>query len=334
MAIGEKRALIFGVSGQDGTYLAELLKAKDYRVYGTTTSPSSSVKGEVDEVVTMVLPDSNNVTNLVGEVKPDEIYFLSAVHFSSQSDANKRANLEQFLSVNALSFHDVLKAVQRCSPPTKVFYAASAQVFGVPEQCPQDESCPRRPVTGYGVSKSLGMDICRYYREAQNVFVSAGILYNHESALRPQDFVSTQIVSAAAGAALGTGQRLSVRDLDAVADWGAAQDYVRAMWEILQLQRGDDFVIASGEPRAVREFIAEAYSHVGLDWRSYVANLGARAVSIRNPYVGNPRKIEAACGWKRSISFKELVASLVDSQLRRMSEGAPRSVHARPDGLS
>jgi GDPmannose 4,6-dehydratase len=208
-------------------------------------------------------------------------------------------------------------------PSCRFFYAASAQVFGAPASSPQNELTPRNPDTPYGISKGAGMDVCRYFRAHRGVFTSVGILYNHESPRRGESFITTQIARAAALASVGLGEHLSIRDLDAIVDWGAAQDYVRAMWLALQQSTSGDYVIASGTGRTVRDFAQAAFAVVRLRASDYLTQESPPTTSTRVPLVGNSSKIREICGWEPAISFDELVRSMVETQMQRLAEGTP-----------
>lgn len=321
-----KRALITGVNGQDGSYLAELLLAHGYGVIGLDRNPPpqdlpslAALDGHL--VVDLIEPGSLEAA--VRQVRPDELYHLAAHHFSSQTDENRTGPLEPFLRVNLIAPSEALEFIATELPSCRFFYAASAQVFGAPSSWPQNESTPRNPDTPYGISKSAGMDVCRYFRTHRGVFASVGILYNHESPRRGDSFITTQIARAAARAARGLPSRLVLKDLEAVVDWGAAQDYVRAMWLTLQQPGADDYIIASGKGRTVREFAEEAFSVVGMHAADRVTQETPKAHSRGVPYVGDSSRIREVGGWEPVISFGELVRSMVEAQLQQPAERTP-----------
>ena len=320
-----KRALITGITGQDGFYLAEFLLEQGYRVYGvdrTVEGLSHDLKSSLHGIEVMDVRDPRPLGDLVQRLRPHETYHLAAHHFSSQTDLNRVGQVAPFIAVNLLAADAILDSLRRVFPEGRFFYPASAQIFGRPDAYPQSEATPPRPDTPYAISKAAGLYLCRYYRSAHHVFAAAGILYNHESPRRPAGFVTTEIARAAARAALGNPSRLVLRDLDAVVDWGAAQDYVRAMWLVLQQGRADEFVIASGIARTVREFAEEAFAVVGLSAADYVTQESPVVGRDRVPYVGDSTKIRMQSGWEPAVSFTELVRSLVGAQLERLKEAA------------
>jgi GDPmannose 4,6-dehydratase len=322
-----KRALITGVNGQDGSYLAELLLGQGYRVIGLDRTPPpkdlpSLAALDAHLVVDLMVPGSLEAA--VGQVRPDELYYLAAHHFSSQTDGNRSGLLEPFLRVNLMAPSDALEFIATELPSCRFFYAASAQVFGAPASSPQNEWTPRNPDTAYGISKSAGMDVCRYFRTHRGVFASVGILYNHESPRRGESFITTQIARAAALASTGASQPLIVRDLDAVVDWGAAQDYVRAMWLSLQQETSGEYIIASGTGRTVRDFAEAAFAVVSLRASDHVNQEGPAPTSTRIPRVGDISKIREACGWDPAISFGDLVRSMVEAHLQLPAQGTSR----------
>lgn len=315
----KKRALIVGVTGQDGSYLAELLLRKRYEVHGLARSSSSlvaSIAGSLHSFTPVDLDDPLPLHELLLEVRPDEIYYLAAHHFSS-SAPTVGSREDVFLRVNVDGPVLTLQGMRRHLPESRLFFASSCQIFGDPDSSPQDEFTPHRPRTPYAISKSTSTHLCRYFREVHDLFVVAGILYNHESPRRRPGFVTTKIARAAALAYLGRPEPLVIRDLDAVVDWGAAEDYVRAMWLTLQQEESDDYVVASGIGRSVREFVVQAFEHVGhspilLDGRTPTG-------VVSHPYVGNSARLRTACGWQPSITFEQLVKEMVDAQVRVLS---------------
>jgi GDPmannose 4,6-dehydratase len=321
-----KRALITGVNGQDGAYLAELLLGQGYRVIGLDRRPpprDMPSLAALDRHLVVDLLEPGALEAAVRQVRPDELYHLAAHHFSSQTDDNRTGRLEPFLRVNLIAPSEALEFIAKELPSCRYFCAASAQVFGAPTSSPQTESTPRNPDTPYGISKSAAMDVCRYFRNHRGVFASAGILYNHESPRRGESFVTTQIARAAALASTGVREPLRLRDLNAVVDWGAAQDYVRAMWLTLQQRTSGEYIIASGAGRTVREFAEAAFAVVRLRASDYLTQESPPTTSTRVPLVGNSSKIREICGWEPAISFDELVRSMVETQMQRLAEGTP-----------
>ena len=319
------RALITGISGQDGFYLAEWLLQQGYAVFGTTrlvTQVSPKIRGRLAGVFVADLIQSHQLMEIVRRVQPHEVYHLAAYHFSSQRNENSLGQLEPFVAVNLRAADCVLQILRDEMPSSRFFYAASAHIFGVPAMMPQTEEMPHHPDTLYAISKSAGVHLCRYYRTTFGIFAAAGILYNHESPRRRADFVTTQIAHAAARAALGSRAPLVLRDLDAVVDWGAAQDYVRAMWLILQQPRADEYIIASGVPRTVREFAQVAFDAVGLRADDFVFQSSQDVPPARLPYVGDNSKLRQVCGWEPTFSFHDLVRAMVLAQVDELKRSS------------
>lgn len=313
-----KRALIVGVSGQDGYYLSLFLQKKGYAVYGVDRIVSSlctEQKRALTDVAQIELSQTGMLVEYVMKTMPDEIYYLAAHHFSSQGDENRSGRMSPFLSVNLITPNEVLELLQNELPNGRFFYAASAHIFGVPDICPQTELTPHRPDTPYAISKSAAVMLCRYYRETHRIYTVSGILYNHESPRRSSSFVTMEIARAAAKAAKQKGEPLFLRDLNAIVDWGAAQDYVEAMWYTLQQSNGDEYVISSGVPRTVMDFAREAFSCVRLRAEDHVFQKPEILKSERIPYVGDNSKIKQICGWQPSKKFQMLVKEMVDTQL-------------------
>ena len=312
-------ALITGVNGQDGYYLSEWLFRKGYEVYGISRSLTqipTDMKDWLTGIFCVDLTEPQGLAEFVRRVQPHEVYHLAAHHFSSQNNENCTGQLNPFVAVNLLAPNIILEVLRYEFPQSRFFYAASPHVFGLADVCPQTEGTPHRPKTPYGISKSAGVHLCGYYRENFGLHTSAGILYNHESPRRSANFVTTQIVRAAAKAALGSPEPLKIRDLDAVVDWGAAQDYVIAMWQMLQQPRGDDFIIASGVPRTVLDFAVTAFNYVGLRAADFIFQEKKTNLTKSLPYVGDNSKIRQICEWKPSVSFVDLVTTMVDSHIQ------------------
>ncbi len=316
-----KSALVVGAAGQDGYYLTRLLAKKGYAVYGADRfilNICLEQRQMMAGLFEIELSQTGKLAECVREIKPDEIYYLAAHHFSSQGHENRAGRMSPFLAVNLITPNEVLEIIQTDLPNCRFFYAASAHIFGVPDECPQTTVTPHRPNTPYAISKSTAVLLCRYYRETHNVFTVAGILYNHESTRRQDSFVTTQIARAAAMAKLGKGERLVLRDLKAVVDWGAAEDYVEAMWLTLQQSVGDEYIISTGQPRTIMDFAKEAFSVVGLSAEKYVFQGTELKSNFCMPYIGDNSKIINSCGWKPRIPFTSLVKEMVEFQLEQL----------------
>jgi len=314
----QKRALITGIAGQDGSYLAELLLAKGYEVHGMEpqlgSAPPPLLAPFAERLHLHVgdLGDAASVNALVALVRPDEIYNLAAVSFVPTSWSDPIPSAE----VTALGVTRLLEAVRACVPTAHVFHASSAELFGNPTEVPQTELTPISPRTPYGAAKAYAHFMVRSYREAFGMFVATGILYNHESPRRAETFVTRKVTKAAARIKLGQQDKLAMGSLEARRDWGFAGDYVEAMWLALQAESADDYVIATGETHSVQELCEVAFGAVGLDWRKHVHIDPAfvRAVDGRQ-LVGDPRKAKAQLGWAPRVQFKELVTTMVGADL-------------------
>jgi len=313
-----KKVLITGISGQDGSYLSELLLDKGYEVYGVTRSSSlvpENISKRIKNSYEIDIAKSDVLKKIILDVLPDEIYHLAAYHFSSQNEGNKKKSFNKFYSINLLATNEILETIRFYLPNCRFFYASSCQVFGRVNSSPQCENTPFQPDSLYSISKVAGANLCKFYRDHHNIFASVGILYNHESIRRPKSFVTTLIAESAAKAFLGYPVKLELRDINALADWGAAQDYVRAMWLTLQLQKGDDFIISSGLAHSVGEFAEIAFRSVGLNSLNYVFQNPNFESDPRIPFVGDNTKIKNECNWKPIITFENLVKDMVQNQI-------------------
>jgi GDPmannose 4,6-dehydratase len=311
------RAIIVGSSGQDGSLLYDLLSEKGYEVIGLSrtsmTSSTGAWKGPAINI-----SDFLAVSDLVLRVRPKEIYFLAAAHHSSQDDQGDEGNLFRISTdIHLTALVAFLEAIRRNSPYTRLFYAASSHVFGAPVEQPQTESTPINPESIYGITKAAGLFACRNYRKLHGVFASVGILYNHESTLRSARFVSKKIITGVADIKRGHSKKIVLGDLDSLADWGYAPDYVSAMHQMLQLGKPDDFILATGKVQSVRDFVSSAFDWVGLDYLNYVET-NAELVRRKTPgLIGSPDKFMAASNWKPSLCFVEMVHLLVQQELER-----------------
>jgi GDPmannose 4,6-dehydratase len=317
------RALIIGVTGQDGFYLTKLLAEYGYEIYGTSRSPEAAdpeLFPLLKRLFTVDLTKIGQAAEVVLKCAPDEIYYLAAHHFSSQDGVKEPEHWHDFLAVNVLSPRNILQVLSDFLPGCRFFYAASAHVFGMPAECPQTELTPMRPNTRYGITKNMGVCLCRYYRDMKALYACSGILYNHESPRRGLNFVTSRIARAAALSYLGESQPLRLLNLDAIVDWGSAQDYVQAMWLILKQSQGDDFIISTGNGRTVKEFAEAAFGCLGLRAESFIfqEQTGSTAKE-RLPYIGDSTKIRNVCGWKSLIQFEEMVKNMVTHHVSSLS---------------
>jgi len=324
-----KRALITGVTGQDGSYLAELLLAKGYEVYGIIRRASTFNTERVEQIyqdpheqdytfklVYGDLNDASSLNKILRTVRPDEIYNLGA-----QSHVKVSFDVPEYTAeVAALGTLRLLESIRESGLTPRFYQASSSEMYGKVAETPQRESTPIHPRSPYACSKAFAYWITINYREAYGLHASNGILFNHESPRRGETFVTRKITRAVARIKLGLQQELYLGNLDAMRDWGYAKDYVEAMWLMLQQEAPGDYVVATGETHSVREFLQEAFSHVGLDWEQYV-KIDPRYFrpSEVDQLCGDPAKIKRRLGWEPKVSFKELVQIMVDADLQRIA---------------
>ena len=319
-----KRALITGIGGQDGSYLAELLLEQGYHVTGLVRpgAPRFENLAAVEDAVELHEADLLHQTSLAQALraaKPDEVYNLAAPSFVPAS-WERPVETAEFAAVGATS---LLEAIRGVKPEIRFYQASSSEIFGDPRETPQTEETPLAPVTPYGVAKAYAHFSARSYRHRYGLFACSGILYNHESPRRPLEFLPRKVAHGAAAISLGLQEELVLGDLDARRDWGFAKDYVRAMWLMLQQDAPDDYVVASGEDHAVRELVQLAFAHVGLEWQDYVRIDPAleRGTAELHRLVGNPAKARERLGWEPEVDFTQLVHLLVDADLQRLRAG-------------
>jgi GDPmannose 4,6-dehydratase len=320
------RALITGITGQDGSYLAELLLEKGYEVHGIIRRVAIEdpehrlwrilhIKDRL-HLHAASLESLPSIYRVFQTVKPDECYHLAAQSFVTYSFEDEFSTL----NANINGTHHVLSALRDCAPTCRFYFAASSEMFGKVAEVPQTERTPFHPRSAYGISKVAGFHLTRNYREAYNIQASSGILYNHESPRRGFEFVTRKITSHAARIKLGLAKELCLGNLDAKRDWGHARDYVRAMWLMLQQDKPDDYVIATGEQHSVREFAEVAFSHLSLNYRDYVVvdPQLLRPADVET-LLGNAAQAKKHLGWTHRASFSELVREMVEADLRFFS---------------
>ena len=313
-----RRALITGIAGQDGSLLAELLLAEGYEVVGSVRSLSGNL-ANLDairdrlELVELDLAGERAVAETLALHRPDEVYNLAAISLVSRSWQEPVRTAQ----VGVVGVTVLLEAIRRGHPGTRFFQASSAEMFGEPAEAPQTEETPLGPLTPYGVAKTFGHFLTGCYRARYGLHASSGILFNHESPRRPLEFVTRKVCHAAAAARLGLLEELPLGRLDARRDWGAAEDYVRAMWLMLQAGRPGDYLIATGESHSVEELVSLAFGHVGLDWRDYVRSDEALMRGGGEPasLVGDSSRARERLGWEPAVRFDELVRRMVDADL-------------------
>ena len=319
-----KKALITGITGQDGSYLAELLLSKGYEVTGMVRRASTETYERIQHIRDQIrleqgdLLDPHSLVTLMEKVEPDEIYNLAAMSFVPTSWSQPVLTGE----FTGLGVTKILEAMRRVCPKAHFYQASSSEMFGRVVETPQSEKTPFYPRSPYGVAKVYGHFITVNYRESYNLFAVSGILFNHESPRRGKEFVTRKITDAVARIKTGKQKELRMGNLDAKRDWGFSGDYVRAMWMMLQQEKPEDYVVATGETHSVREFLQIAFSHVGLNYEDYVV---IDPEFIRPAEVdlllGNPTKARTQMGWKPEVSFEQLVQMMVDADMERQQGG-------------
>jgi GDPmannose 4,6-dehydratase len=315
-----KTALISGITGQDGSYLAELLLGKGYRVVGivrrSSTTPYERIAHLVDrvELVSADLLDQTSLVDAMASVKPDEIYNLAAQSFVATSWTQPVLTGE----FTAIGVTRMLEAMKRACPKARFYQASSSEMFGKVRETPQTEHTSFYPRSPYGVAKTYGHWITVNYRESFGLYASSGILFNHESPRRGLEFVTRKVTDAVARIKLGRAKELRLGNLDARRDWGYAADYVDAMWRMLQLDEPEDFVIGTGETRSVKELCDIAFKAAGLDWQEFVKVDPAffRPAEV-DVLVADATKAHKSLGWKPTVTFAELVRMMVEADLER-----------------
>jgi len=327
-----KKALVTGITGQDGSYLAELLLDQGYEVHGIVRRVAFEdplarmwrIRHILDKIHlhSASMESYASLFDIVMGVKPDECYHLAAQSYVSYSFEDEFSTI----NTNLNGTHYILSSIKRQAPNCKFYFAGSSEMFGNSSQTPQNESTPFHPRSPYGISKMAGFELTRNYREAYSLFMLSGILFNHESPRRGREFVTRKISSAAAKIKLGIDARIVLGNIDAKRDWGHAKDYVRAMWLMLQQEKAEDFVIATGETHSVREFLAIAFDYVGLDYRKHLV-IDEKLFRPSEVYVlqGDASKAKHQLNWEPEVSFDELVREMVDYDLEwfKKSPGLP-----------
>lgn len=330
-----KNALITGITGQDGSYLAELLLEKGYNVYGIMRRKSVVDYGNVDHIkdkIHFIYADMTDVVSLMNAMKisnADEVYNLAAQSFVATSWELPLATAD----IDAIGVTNMLEAIRNVKPEAHFYQASTSEMFGLVQEMPQTEKTPFYPRSPYGVAKLYGHWITKNYRESYNLFACSGILFNHESERRGKEFVTRKITYSVARIKQGVQDHIELGNLDSKRDWGHSKDYVRAMWLMLQQDQPDDYVIATNETRTVREFVETAFGHVGikLNWEGTGidevgkdAETGKVLVKVNKDFfrpaevdvlLGNPAKAETVLGWKREIPFSELVERMIKNDM-------------------
>jgi GDPmannose 4,6-dehydratase len=319
--VNQKTALITGITGQDGSFLAEFLLAQGYRVVGMTRRSSTDVHERIQHIVDDItfvsgdLLDQSSMTSIVAQIKPDEIYNLAAQSFVPTSWTQPVLTGE----FTALGVTRMLESIRTVDPKIRFYQASSSEMFGKVQAVPQDESTPFYPRSPYGVAKVYGHWITVNYRESYELFAASGILFNHESERRGKEFVTRKITDGVARIKCGLQSELRLGNLDAQRDWGFAGDYVRAMWLMLQQPGPDDYVIATGRTHSVREFVRLAFAAVDLDWERYVVvdPRFYRPAEV-DSLVGDASKAHKVLGWRPEVTFESLVERMVRADMERL----------------
>jgi GDPmannose 4,6-dehydratase len=317
------KALITGITGQDGSYLAELLLEKGYQVFGMVRRSSTENFDRINHLRDKIglhqadLLDQLSLVRLIEECRPDEIYNLAAQSFVPTSWEQPMLTGE----FNALGVTKWLEAIRQVNKKVKFYQASSSEMFGKARQVPQTEKTPFYPRSPYGVAKVYAHWITVNYRESYGIFAVSGILFNHESPRRGLEFVSRKITDGAARIKLGKAKKLYLGNLDAKRDWGYAGDYVRAMWLMLRQKEPEDFVIATGRNHTVRELAQIAFDRVGLDYKKFV-EVDPKLVRPAEVDVllGDPSYAREKLGWKPEVSFEQLIRMMVDADLERVKK--------------
>ncbi len=321
--IKKKIAIISGISGQDGSYLAELLVKKKYIVYGITNPKSknklniiNSIKGKII-IKKLDLNNYKIIETLIKRIKPTEFY-----HLAAQSLINFKFEDEFFkLNPNINGTHYILSAIKEYSKKTKFYFAASSELFGNAEKSPQNENSKFNPRSAYGISKVAGFHLTKNYREAYNLFSCSGILFNHESPLRNENFVSRKITSSIARIIFKKQKSLTLGSINSKRDWGYAEDYVEAMWKMLQQKKPQDFVIGTGKIHSVKDFVKIAFDYVGLDYKKYV-KFDKKFMRPKDNIIlkADFKKAKKILNWSPKTNFKQLVHKMVDFDIRQLKK--------------
>ena len=306
-----KKALIIGCNGQDGRLLQESLASKDYQVTGIERPAADRAAG--DWRLSLDIADARSVFDLIKSSVPDEIYYLAAYHHAAEN-IPLQGDLDLFnrsFQVHVHALVNFLEGMRLFAKDTKLFYAASSHVFGYTLTEPQDEQTPFNPKCIYGITKTAGIHACRFYRNQHRLFISSGILFNHESRYRKPIFVTKKIILGAINIKKGLQDELVLGNLSSEVDWGYAPDYVEAFQKILRAPVPDDFVVATGMKHTVRDFVEIVFNYLGLDWRQYVREDRAIIAKSGATLVGNPQKLMRTTGWKPSVDLAEMIKLLL-----------------------
>jgi GDPmannose 4,6-dehydratase len=328
-----KRAIITGITGQDGSYLAELLLEKGYEVTGVVRRASAPNIWRIEHMLDRItlrpadLLDQLSLVRLIQDVRPHEFYNLAAMSFVPASWDQPLLTGEY----NAMGVTRVLEAIRQVDPAIRIYQASSSEMYGRVREVPQTELTPFYPRSPYGVSKVFGHYITVNYRESYEMFAVSGILFNHESPRRGPEFVTRKVTDGVARIRVGLTDHLPLGNLDACRDWGFAGDYVRAMWLMLQQEKADDYVIATGVTHSVRQLVEVAFGHVGLDWQKHVRIDPAllRPAEVDH-LIGDASKARRVLGWEPTVTFEQLVAMMVDDDIEKLAAPAKPAAYWIP----
>ena len=321
-----KKAIITGITGQDGSYLAELLIDKGYEVHGLVRRESFEDIEKLDNIKKITsclklhegaLNDHLTIYKIFSQVLPDECYHLSASSFVNYSFNDEF----QTMNNNFNSTHYLLSTIREVNQKCKFYFAGSSEMFGEPMVSPQDEKTSFNPKSIYGISKISSYYLLKNYREKEGIFACTGIMYNHESPRRGSQFVTKKIISSAVKIKLGLQKELYLGNLDASRDWGYAPDYVEAMWKILQQGKPDDYIIATGNLHTVREFLEMTFSYLDLDYKNYVkVDPKLYRTSEKKPLCGDASKLKKAIGWNNTKSLREIISEIIDHEFKKLEK--------------
>ena len=319
----KKKVLITGITGQDGSYLAELLLAKNYEVHGlvrrVALEDETHRLWRIQNILKKItihaasLESYASIVKIISKIKPTEVYHLGAQSYVSHSFEDEFSTI----NININGTHYLLSAIKEFSPKSKFYFAGSSEMFGKVREVPQTENTPFYPRSPYGISKVAGFELTRNYREAYNIFASSGILFNHESPRRGFEFVTRKITSSVARIKLGIQKKLYLGNIKSKRDWGHAKDYVNAMWLMLQQKKPDDFVVSTGEHHSVEEFAKLAFQEVELDYKKFIeTNKKLIRPAEVDTLVGDCKKAKKQLNWKPKISFRKLISEMVREDLQ------------------
>jgi len=317
-----KRALIIGIAGQDGYYLTKLLLSKNYEVFGIIKNDLKNEFIDNERVKISKINAINKVelNDFISNIDPDEIYQLAAHHFSSEEKGNFKNSITPFIETNLFIINNILEIVNSTNKNIRIFYASSCHIFGNTVETPQTENTAFNPQSFYSISKAAATNLCNFYRNNNNIYISVGIFYNHESIRRTSDFVTSKIAAVASKAFFGDKVILKLRNLNAILDWGAAEDYVKAMWLSLQQRDSQNYIISSGISRSIKDFAKTAFDYVGQNYQDYIFQ-DENVININNNesiLVGDSNKIRKYCEWLPEVKFEDLVIEMVDSKIQEI----------------